>query len=261
MRWRPLVVSLGIILSLPPAGLAAQQTPEPRCRLVAPRTGSGATAVVRSGGSHWASGMVLGTLIGGLGGALLGAAVDQSEGYGPIAGFVVGAPAGLLIGTVVGSTHAAERLDTLAAGARADLPPDLSRCGPHVRVRDENGWTEGTLVDVSPDHVVVLPDGRDLPISIREGERVERLAGTRGHALIGATVGLVGGGVAGIALANTTKDQTGLVVAASVALGAIVGQMMRTNRWEPLHPSSSPLRVGLVPRWDGGVTLVVRARL
>ena len=257
MTWRQLVL-VGIILSLPGAGVAAQQAEQPRCHSLAPGTDTAATAIVRAGGSHWASGMVLGTLIGGVGGALLGAAVDEGSGYGPLVGVVVGASSGLLIGGVVGSTHSSERLDTLGGTSRADPPPDPSRCGPHVRVRRDAGWIEGTLLDASPEHVVVLPDDGQVPMTVEEGGRVERLAGTRGHALLGAAAGLVVGGVAGKALANTTKDKTGFVVAGFVGLGAIVGELMRTNRWEPMLPSPSPLRVGIVPR-DGGVTLIVQS--
>ncbi|MGH7570117.1 MAG: hypothetical protein ACREL9_14295, partial [Gemmatimonadales bacterium] len=201
-------------------------------------------------GSHWVSGMALGTLIGGLGGALLGAAVDESGGYGPIVGVVVGAPAGLLIGGVAGSTHSAK---------------PRPRCGPRVRVRaggegGHAGWTEGTVLETQPDRIVVLPDNGDKAITVPDGAPIERLAGTKGHPLIGAVAGAAVGGFAGMALANTTKEP-GMVVIAFSALGAVIGQLIRSNRWEPMHSSPAPLGVGIAPRWDGGVTLVVRARL
>jgi hypothetical protein len=216
------------------------------------------TEALRSGGSHWLKGMALGLLIGGAAGAAVGAVVTEKgsfggPGLGALIGLVVGAGSGLIVGGVAGGLSPGERRATMPSDALVAYAQERAPCGPHVRViggvRDTA--TEGALIAVQPDRIVLLPTDGPGALSLPRGsvKEIQRPAGTRGHLLIGATAGLAAGAIAAKQLANTTKEHTGFVVVGGVGLGAAVGLAVRTPRWESIRPED--VELGLVPRPDG----------
>jgi hypothetical protein len=235
-------------------------------RSALPLAGVTETEALRSRGSHWGRGIGLGVLIGGAAGAIAGAAVTEpgafgGAGFGALVGLVVGAGGGLVVGAAAGGLSRAERWltlsnDTLNAYARQQAP-----CGPHVRVIGGRGdvSTEGALLDVQPDRLVLAPtDGRAaLTLSRGSVQRIEQRVGTRGQLLIGAAVGLAAGAIAAKPLANTTKNYTGFVVAGGVALGALVGLAIRSPLWESIRLED--VEVGVAPG-QGGARLSAAVR-
>jgi hypothetical protein len=221
-------------------------------------------AIVRSRGTHMGKGMGLGTLIGGAAGAIIGASVVESDAFlgpagGALAGFIIGAPTGFVVGMSVGALRPARRWASLPETTLADYARDRPRCGPIVRARRGRERIEGVMVAANADSLTLAPRGGRPPVTVpmTDMPRIERPAGTRGHVAIGAVAGLLVGGVAGNALANTTKEYTGFVVAGGVALGSVVGLLARTPRWERTTPDA--LEIGLVPRHRGvSVTVALR---
>jgi hypothetical protein len=222
------------------------------------------TAALRSGGSHWLKGMAFGLVIGGAAGAAVGAVVTEEgafggPGLGALIGLVVGAGSGLIVGGMAGGLSPAEHRATMPSDALIAYAQERAPCGPHVRVISgvSDTATEGALIAVQPDRIVLLPTEGSGALSLprRSVKEIQRPAGTRGHPLIGATAGLAAGAIAAKQLSNTTKEHTGFVVVGGVALGAAVGLAVRTPRWESIRPED--VEFGLVPG-PGGVRLSAR---
>lgn len=152
--------------------------------------------------------------------------------------------------------------------------------GERVRatIEEQSGKLTGTLEEWGSDTLYVVPDGasQDVParaISLSTLSRLEISKGLRSNAGKGALIGggiglLVGGGMSIIAGSTvdtevTSTDYlafTGLVTLGGAGLGALIGALTKSERWEE-YPVDS-LRLGIAPGGDGGfqLTAVLRFR-
>jgi len=152
--------------------------------------------------------------------------------------------------------------------------------GERVRatIEEQSGKLTGTLEEWGSDTIYVVPDGasQDVParaISLSTLSRLEISKGLRSNAGKGALIGggiglLVGGGMSIIAGSTvdtevTSTDYlafTGLVTLGGAGLGALIGALTKSERWEE-YPVDS-LRLGIAPGGDGGfqLTAVLRFR-
>lgn len=121
--------------------------------------------------------------------------------------------------------------------------------GTRVRVTVRDDGTErrmvGPLRTFDGEALTLSPEGGAGPVSLSRGTitRIEVSRGSRGRAGRGALIGAVLG-LAAIAIAESTRgedyeapDNYGLIVAGSIGGGALVGAgigaMVRSERWEP----------------------------
>jgi len=155
----------------------------------------------------------------------------------------------------------------LPAQAFTQMPVPL---GARVRVTDASlptGQHSGVLRRIGPD-TLVIDSLRFLRSSIT---RFELSAGSKSHWLVGMGIGLVAGGVAGaIAGAGICADSDewsatscavlgGAVLgAAGMALGALIGTLVRSERWTQ-HPLEE-VRIGVQPVAAGAFRFVVAVR-
>ena len=152
--------------------------------------------------------------------------------------------------------------------------------GERVRatIEEQSGKLTGTLEEWGSDTLYVVPDGasQDVParaISLSTLSRLEISKGLRSNAGKGALIGggiglLVGGGMSIIAGSTvdtevTSTDYlafTGLVTLGGAGLGALIGALTKSERWEEFPLDR--LRLGIAPGGDGGfqLTAVLRFR-
>ena len=151
--------------------------------------------------------------------------------------------------------------------------------GERVRatIEEQSGKLTGTLVEWGQDILYLAPDGSAervtataIPLSTLS--RLEISKGLRSNAGKGALIGggiglLVGGGMSIIAGSTvdtevTSTDYlvfTGLVTLGGAGLGALIGALIKSERWEE-YPLDS-LRLGIAPGGDGGFQLMAVLRL
>jgi hypothetical protein len=146
--------------------------------------------------------------------------------------------------------------------------------GTRVRILSGDSLTAGHVVQSTPDSIVVGRDGGGhLALSWNDVDRTDYSAGTRGNAGRGA---LVGAGlmslfaIGSVAFEGTDDDESAfrgdewgaeiliivlpLFAAVGAGVGAIVGSMIRTERWHML-PISVSSRDG---KYSFGVSLAIR---
>jgi len=140
--------------------------------------------------------------------------------------------------------------------------------------------TEGVLADATADSLELSADGTSHRYGLDAVRALEVRDGTRSHWLIGAGGGLVAGTLGMVAVLNSggstascdrsanqdalsSGECLGLYAlggAGGAGIGALVGSLIRTDRWRPV-----PLeRLSLGPRpWSagGGVGLAVSLRV
>lgn len=155
----------------------------------------------------------------------------------------------------------------------AALDAQTVASGDRVRVTAEarSGKLTGTLVEWVQDTLYLAPDGSAervtataIPLSTLS--RLEISKGLRSNAGKGALIGggiglLVGGGMSIIAGSTvdtevTSTDYlvfTGLVTLGGAGLGALIGALTKSERWEE-YPLDS-LRLGIAPGGDGSLQL------
>ena len=125
----------------------------------------------------------------------------------------------------------------------------------------------GTTIRSTPDTLWLIQAGQAQPtaVPLGAGIRLERSLGRHSHTLAGALVGAGVGAaltlffLSGFCGGDTLCDGDEQVRAAavfglpSIALGAGIGAMIRTERWEPISsgvPSRTPtLQLGLRVAW------------
>lgn len=161
----------------------------------------------------------------------------------------------------------------------ASLDAQAVDAGNRVRVtvEEQAGNMTGTLTEWSQDTLHVAPDGSAeqvtaTAIAVNTLSRLEISKGLRSNAGKGALIGggiglLVGGGMSIIAGSTvdtevTSNDYlvfTGLVTVGGAGVGALIGALIKSERWEE-YPLDS-LRLGIVPRGGGGFQLTAVLRL
>ncbi len=126
----------------------------------------------------------------------------------------------------------------------------------------------GVLVAQDRDSLRVQsrPDSPPIVFARAGVTGAEASLGRHGHAGTGALVGLLAGGVAGAALGSSCEDDflcpgTGggalLLGGTGLVFGALVGVLIRTERWEWVYPEE--VEVGFVPlRRGAGVGVSLR---
>jgi hypothetical protein len=148
-----------------------------------------------------------------------------------------------------------------------------------ARGRKAEGSIRGTLVALNDDLMTVLIDeGRGsapLQIPIRTVSKVEVSRGRKGHALVGAIAGLLGGAAVGVAFApaggsaGCTVDRPycgesltpGAALAAAAVglpLGALVGHLIRTEQWSPVDVHALEITVHPVSGATLGAAVTIR---
>ena len=158
----------------------------------------------------------------------------------------------------------------LSAGS---LDAQTVSAGERVRatIEEQSGKLTGTLEEWGSDTLYVVPDGasQDVPASaiplstLSKLEISEGLKSNAGKgALIGGGIGLVVGGAMSIIAGSTVDTEvtstdylifTGFVTVGGVGIGALVGALIKSERWEELPLDR--LRLGIAPRSDGGFQL------
>lgn len=152
--------------------------------------------------------------------------------------------------------------------------------GDRVRatVEARSGRLAGTLVEWVQDTLYLAPDGSAdggtvTAIPVGTLSRFEVSKGLRSNAgkgaLIGGAIGLLVGGGMSIIAGSTVDTEvtstdylafTGLVTLGGVGLGALIGALSKSERWEEFPVDG--LRLGIAPGGDGGyqLTAVLRFR-
>ena len=152
--------------------------------------------------------------------------------------------------------------------------------GERVRatIEEQSGKLTGTLEEWGSDTLYVVPDGasqdvRARAISLSSLSRLEISRGQKSNAgkgaLIGGGIGLLLGGGMSIIAGSTVDTEvtstdylifTGLVTVGGAGIGALIGSLIKSERWEEFPLDR--LRLGIAPRSDGGfqITAVLRLR-
>jgi hypothetical protein len=156
----------------------------------------------------------------------------------------------------------AQQPDTLAPGVRVRVTVPR----PDGQLPDQ---VTGRLLRLYGDTVVIATP-TTVVAALPPGARLEMLAESHDRALMGAIIGLIGGGAVGNRLAPPSKasgsspvPHTGLEdlpygaalgAAVGCLLGYSVGRQLRTERWVPVQTTG--LRIGMAGR-GGRVSLAV----
>jgi hypothetical protein len=118
----------------------------------------------------------------------------------------------------------------------------------------------GRLVKTEATGVLIQREGRAPEAFPRDSStRLEVSGGSRHHTLLGLGIGTAVGFGAGMVLAGRAGCGSGIfdddicgaygiAIPAGAALGAVVGRLIRSERWRPIATSSARLR--LVPSGD-----------
>jgi hypothetical protein len=162
----------------------------------------------------------------------------------------------------------------LAPAGRCQSPEPPLPLGSRVRITYERPETsateawrpllvqEGRLAGWTAESIALESDGRASEIPVALLSRLEVSRGTTGHALtgalIGAGVGAVGTVVLMIGSAGDSEYTaglafllgTGMFVLPGIGIGAGIGALVRTDRWEtvPLPGGPAPVRPAVVLR-------------
>ena len=151
-----------------------------------------------------------------------------------------------------------------ASGAAGDEPPApqpfaAAVAGDRVRLRQtgERHLLTGKVLEID-EGTLVIARGRDggvLRIPVASLDRLEVARGRRGHAGLGAAIGFVPGALfMGFAVGVLACDDQGVQCssvgpmlvggllggAATSAVGALVGLVIRTDRWQPVPLAGTP---------------------
>lgn len=195
----------------------------------------------------------------------------------PAETIVANAALGFFVGGAIGAILRIERWRPVSVAEVATLPTAAGTAtaspiaGLHVdvRIRPAGGEPlEGTLIATTTDSITVQPRGGGAARTVHRGAlvRFEVARGRRGHTVEGLVAGAVIGGVGGFALGSAAESDDSFVdvngpTLAVVGLlvgavpGAIVGSLIRTQRWEPAGVTIAP-EVGPAP--GGGLRLGLR---
>lgn len=125
------------------------------------------------------------------------------------------------------------------------------RSGDRVRLRTADGGGRqliGTVVSIDDSSLVLRsdPPNQTTAIPLTSVTRLDRSAGTKGHAMAGALIGAAAGLVVGIATRESSQTEgtqfggasdasglaTVLLVMAGGGVGALIGNSIRTDQWD-----------------------------
>jgi hypothetical protein len=132
-----------------------------------------------------------------------------------------------------------------AAGAWADLaavPP-----GRNIRVHTAAGKHSGALLAVS-EQAVTFRSGAGIEVAIPRPDVVKLYVETRSRRLrntiIGTAVGVAAGavlyGTLGSWFRNEGRDDTGIMLAVPIAIGAAAGGALPTGRMKKIYDAAKP---------------------
>ena len=155
----------------------------------------------------------------------------------------------------------------LAQSAAAQTEPPLAN-GARVRVvipaadGQSQRYVTGTLVRLTGDTVVIRPGG---VVALNDGRRLEQFVGTRHHSGSGAVLGAILGTFTGFVIGAATWQpctQTGFLsclvhlskgerqiiygllgAAGGIAVGSVIGSLIRTDAWRSVHTGGIRLTV------------------
>jgi hypothetical protein len=159
------------------------------------------------------------------------------------------------------------------AGSTAESQTRVSEQRLRIRVLDDpstvtEAWYVGETADTLYVVWVTSQHGQPEPVPIERITTLERYRGMKSHTLQGMAVGLGVGAMASLALSSENcggsyQDDVasclgqGMVLfgVPGVALGALVGAVWRTERWERIPTYPVPVHVGFLPGSRVGVGL------
>jgi hypothetical protein len=165
-------------------------------------------------------------------------------------------------------------LVTGAAGAEGaakalDIQASERLVGSRVRVEAPGqfeGRMVGTVLELREGQMVLGLEGRRLPIRREAIRRIDVSIGRQRHARTGALAGAALGAVGGAVYLSTVSSmshmdfderQYGLATLSGAVggtmLGALVGHLIESERWQPVTPV--PVRVSVRPVAERGLTL------
>lgn len=156
---------------------------------------------------------------------------------------------------------------TLVAADRPLTLADLSP-GDQVRLRLSGGGqsVRGRVEATELDQLVVRPkDGgqAQLHLSPQQVAQLEVVHGRRSHWLAGAAIGFVPGALMGVAVVANSEcdpdcDHTGRALgyglvggAITGTVGALIGLVVKTDRWVPVETRRPKVALTLGPAKDG----------
>ena len=154
-------------------------------------------------------------------------------------------------------------LGTVVPAARG---ADESLVGSRVRIRvgPMGEPSVGVLEGATPDELVIRPEGAAPPVHVRRSDvlQLEVSRGPRRHTLKGLLAGAVAwGAMVGLVAAFDTLDESGvgepLVIGGMLAVGAGIGSLIKTERWERIPGGRVSVRIGPTP---GGLQARIAVR-
>jgi hypothetical protein len=164
-------------------------------------------------------------------------------------------------------------LSAVAIGSIVAQEPPRVQPGARVRVTAAHlphGRQIGTLAYIDADTLIVGP----TRVAVQSVSKLEVNTGRRSHSLLGAGIGfLIGAGVGAIASSGknacTNSDYlspgtacvlvgAGVLGVVGIPVGAIVGALVRTDRWQEI--ALSRLSVRTFPQSDSSLSLAVSLR-
>jgi len=134
---------------------------------------------------------------------------------------------------------------------------DESLVGSRVRVRTTGRAEDrvGVLEGATPDELVIRTKGAASPVPVRRSDvlRLEVSRGTRRHTLEGLLAGAIAwGAIVGALAVTDSLPESGvsepLFVGGMLALGAGVGTLVKTERWERVPAGTVSVGIGPAPR-------------
>ena len=150
--------------------------------------------------------------------------------------------------------------------------------GARVRVKappQQPDWVDGTVVGWESESLVLQPEEPGTPLTLARDQITELdvYDGRKGHALLGAGIGFgVGVGWTVALLSNESicnPEETcdagdwakGIAIfgGAGAGLGALVGLLIKTDRWEAVPLER--IRLSLTPVRDGRLAIMASVRL
>jgi len=177
---------------------------------------------------------------------------------------------GMMITRRIGLVAMVILLTTGIATAQTTGEPPL-QVGDRIRIKTlaSSSAIKGRLVAADAAALTLAPEGRDTShrkFARSEIDQLEVVRGKRSRWLPGALVGAAAAGVGAILMCNGIGCSTGegddtaknVAVAAGIgaATGALVGLLIKTDRWKTVPADSLNVTVGPVP--GHGLALTVR---
>jgi hypothetical protein len=166
-----------------------------------------------------------------------------------------GLAAAIVLGAMAASAAAAEPTVTIGARARVTAPSVSAGC------------VEGTLAAVDSETLTIVSEDDDRRVEVPRSRitKLEVVKGKKSRWAIGALVGAGAGVLLGVVASNppSSADQfqidggaVAVCGAVGAAGGALVGAVLRTDRWTSVPADTVTLSIGPVP--GPGIALAMR---